>query len=280
MPDATLRPREIPPIRTDWIADIAWRTAALGRDAIAALGDGSITLTDVVDGERWRITAFRVSQAGTSWVELDGDLYLPTDGDTATMRVGIALTPRWDRAHDAPIIEARVELGPRGAVTFDPENWVLRLPDPLGERPAITGVDAGRWEGVPLARPAAVPLDTLHGLTLNFGELVDIAEGGSTWTVALPAFATPPKRGFFARLRGGDEPDEPKAVLVVEADGPLTVDPAELMAGEDFPETGIVDRVHTADGQVKLIGDDLTAAGAWIGIGGTGVRVSAVSASA
>ncbi len=98
MPDSTISPRGIPPIRTDWLADVAWRTAAIGPAALGALED-SITLRDQVDGEPWRINAFRISEEVASWIELDGDLFLPTDGETATMRVGIALVPSWDAAN-------------------------------------------------------------------------------------------------------------------------------------------------------------------------------------
>lgn len=275
MPDATISPRGIPPIRTDWIADVAWRLAAAGREALAALGeDDTITVTDEVDGARWRIAAFRISDPA-SWVEFDGDLFLPTDGDAATMRVALAFVPNWDPVTGERVIETRVEVGPRGAVTFDPENWMLRIPDPARERPAIDGVVAGEWQGIPTAPQSAVAVDSLAGRQVAFGELVEIAEGATTWIASLPVYGAPVKQGFLARLRGEPALGEPQAMIVIEADGPLTVDPVELLAGEDFPEHGTVDRIELADGGVKLTGADLEAAGGWIGISGPGIRVRA-----
>ena len=175
MPEPIISPRGIPPIRTDWLADVAWRLAAIGPAVLGALGDDdSITLTDQVDGQPWTIDAFRISEPVASWVELDGDLYLPTDGDTATLRVALALVPGWDTVAGTKVTEARVEVGPRGAVTFDPENWMLRIPDPVGERPAIDGVLSGRWEGLPAGRGPSVTLDSLAGRQVGFGELVQM----------------------------------------------------------------------------------------------------------
>jgi hypothetical protein len=275
MPDASLSPRGIPPIRTDWIADVAWRLAAIGPAVLGALGeDDSITLADQVDGATWRISAFRISELA-SWVELDGDLFLPTDGDSATMRVGLALVPSWDPETGTRITETRVEVGPRGAVTFDPENWMLRIPDPVGERPPIDGVVPGEWQGLPTGERAAVPLESLGERRVGFGELVEIAEGSGTWIASLPVYGAAPKQGFFARFRGEPALGDPEAVIVVEADGPLVVDPAALIAGEDFPEVGTVDRVEASSGDVRLSGDGLEAAGSWIGITGPGVRATA-----
>lgn len=276
--DATISPRGIPPIRTDWLADVAWRLAALGVDTLGRLADDEvITLTDHVDGERWRIEAFRVSEAVASWVELDGDLFLPTDEGAATMRVAFALVPTWDLAAGARVIETRVEVGPRGAVTFDPENWMLRIPDPVTERPAIEGVVGGRWEGVPARQHAALSLDAIAGKRVGFGELVEIAEGADTWIATLPVYGAPPKQGFLARLRGGESLGDPEAMVVVSAAGPLAVEPAELLAGEDFPEIGVVDRVDAGAGSVQFVGARLEAAGGSVVIRGSALRVAVQS---
>lgn len=276
MSEVVLSPRGIPPIRTDWLADVAWRAAAVGPAILGALGDDdAITLTDQVDGAPWRIDAFRVSDEVASWVELDGDLYLPTDGDTATLRVAIALVPSWDAAAGTKVTEARVEIGPRGAVTFDPENWMLRIPDPVGDRPAIEGVVPGRWEGLPTPVNAPIELAALAGRRVGFGELVEIAEGGSTWIASLPVYGAPVKQGFLSRLRGESPLGEPEAVIVVEAAGALRVDPAELLAGEDFPEVGVIDAVEPGAGAVRFVGNQLEAAGGWIAVQGPSVRVSA-----
>lgn len=276
MPDSTISPRGIPPIRTDWIADVAWRTAAIGPEVLGALGDdSSITLVDQVDGERWRIEAFRISESVASWVELDGDLYLPTDGDTATMRVAIALVPSWDAAAGTRITEARIEVGPRGAVTFDPENWMLRIPDPVGDRPAIEGVLPGQWAPLPVAQRPSMALESLAGLRVGFGELVEIAEGGSTWIASLPVYAAPVKQSFFGRLRGEPALGDPVGAIVIEAAGALSVEPVELLAGEDFPEVAVVDAVETAADGIRFLGTQLAAAGERIDVRGPSIRVSA-----
>ncbi len=274
----TISPRGIPPIRTDWLADVAWRTAALGPALLGQLGDDdAITLRDRVDGETWRISAFRVSDEVASWVELDGDLYLPTDGDTATMRVGIALVPSWDAAAGERVTEARIEVGPRGAVTFDPENWMLRIPDPVGDRPAIEGVIAGAWEDVPTLSREPIELRSLAGRRVGFGELVEIAEGGDTWIASLPVYPAPAKQGFLGRLRGEAPLGDPEAVIVVEAAGPLRVEPVELLAGEDFPEVGVVDAIEEGAGTVRFVGERLEAAGGTVEVHGASLRVSAYS---
>ncbi|MBO9532831.1 MAG: hypothetical protein J7513_07655 [Solirubrobacteraceae bacterium] len=275
MPDATISPRGIPPIRTDWIADVAWRLAAAGLERLGELGeDDTISVTDQVDGAQWRIEAFRISEPA-SWVEFDGDLFLPTDRDRATMRVALAFVPSWDAAAGTRVIETRVEVGPRGAVTFDPENWMLRIPDPVSEPPAIEGVVPGAWQGLPTAGLQPVAVEALAGRSMAFGEVVEVAEGATTWIVSLPIYGKPAKQGFLARLRGEPSLGDPEAMLVVEADGPLTVDPAALLAGEDFPDHGTVDLVEAEVDTVKLSGTDLEAAGGWIGIAGPGIRVSA-----
>lgn len=276
MSEVVLSPRGIPPIRTDWLADVAWRAAAVGPEVLGQLGDeDSITLTDHVDGAAWRIDAFRVSDPVASWVELDGDLYLPTDDDTATLRVAIALVPSWDAVAGEKVTEARIEVGPRGAVTFDPENWMLRIPDPVGDRPPIEGVLPGRWEGLPTPANAPLELSALAGRRVGFGELVEIAEGGSTWIASLPVYGAPVKQGFLGRLRGESPLGDPEAVLVIEAAGPLSVDPEELLAGEDFPEVGVVDAIEPGSGTVRFTGTQLDAAGGWIAVHGASVRVSA-----
>lgn len=274
MPDSTISPRGIPPIRTDWLADVAWRTAAIGPAALGALED-SITLRDQVDGEPWRINAFRISEEVASWIELDGDLFLPTDGETATMRVGIALVPSWDAATGERVTEARIEVGPRGAVTFDPENWMLKIPDPVGERPAIEGVIAGTWEGVPTASRTPLELGSLAGRRIGFGELVEIAEGGDTWIASLPVYGAAPKQGFFGRLRGEAPLGDAEAVIVLEAAGPLSVEPVELLAGEDFPEVGVIDAIEPGAGTVRFRGERLEAAGGSVEVHGASIRASA-----
>jgi hypothetical protein len=275
---APISPRGIPPIRTDWIADVAWRTAAIGPAALSMLGDDdAITLVDHVDGHPWRIEAFRVSDAHASWVELDGDLFLPTDQGAATMRVAIALVPSWDAQAGVRITEARVEVGPRGAVTFDPENWMLRIPDPITSRPALEGVSAGTWHGVPDAPRSPMSLDGLADRRVGFGELVEIAEGGATWIASLPVYEPTPTRGWFARLRGSQPLGTPVGSIVIQADGPLSVEPTALLAGEDFPEVGVIDGVEASAGEVRIVGAQLSAAGGWIGVHGNGLRICAVA---
>lgn len=226
-------PRGIPAIRTDWLADVAWRLAAHGLDALRGPEWGEATLADRVDGQPWRLEATRLSQPWESVVELDADLYLPSDGTTATMRAGFDLAPGWHDEHGA-VTQVRVEIGPRGAVTFDPENWMLTVPVDA-PKPAVSGVEPGGWAprgtGGAAAQPAA--LDDLTGLDLELLEVPESTEQADR-EVRLPAEPPRPRRSLLQKLTGGGRRDRyaPVACLVVRAESPITAaadgDPAAL----------------------------------------------------
>lgn len=230
-PDRSISPRGIPPIRTDWLADVAWRLAEEGADRLRTFPAEHATLTDVVDGAPWRFSALRLSEPWEAKVELDADLYLPTDGAQATLRAGFAVAPWWDAEHGASL-RVRVEIGPRGAVTFDPENWMMTVPldGSAAQRPPLEGVEPGAWDLGP-ATPAAVPvvpdlaaLAELAGATLRLDDLRGIVTAGDTpSTVMLPAVRVAPAKGLLGRLSRPKAAPAPVAVLRLDSDGPIAV---------------------------------------------------------
>lgn len=277
---ASISPRGIPPIRTDWLADVAWRLAAIGPDRLRALGTEPITVVDVVDGERWRLEPARWSDPAEGVVELDGDVYLPTDGAAPTLRMGVAVTPRFDDERGRQL-EVRIEIGPRGAVTFDPENWIY--PFELGaiergERPPVPGLEAGEFAGVGPAAPVeSVPAHdasllragrALQGLGA-LGDLVEIAEGRRVWSATVGLLKQAERRGLLRRREW-----RTAQVLTLTADGELTVTPAEALAARSFEERQPIDDIAFSRDQVVLSVDNLQVPGGAITIRGAGLRAS------
>ena len=68
----TISPRGVPPIRTDWLADVARRLAAVGLPQLRALAeDQHGHLTDHVDGEPWTFELMTFSGVDATMVEFD-----------------------------------------------------------------------------------------------------------------------------------------------------------------------------------------------------------------
>lgn len=237
-----ISPRGIPPIRPDWLVDVAWRLGAWGLDRLRTFSPGDPwSLTDEVDGEPWRFDAHRFSPHWTTTVEFESDLYLPTDGPTPTLRAAFAFTPWWDADRGAAL-QARVEIGPRGPVTFDPENWgvVLPLPIQIDALPTIAGVARGAWEpadraGDPAPQPAT--LDDLTGKAVSLRDLSKLLdEERSIPELLVSAYALTTKRGLLRRERV--EPAAlPGALLTIAADGPLRATWSGSVDGDDLDET-------------------------------------------
>lgn len=277
---ASISPRGIPPIRTDWLADVAWRLATIGLERLRALGTEPIVATDVVDGERWRLAPARWSDPSDVVVELDGDVFLPTDDAAPTLRLGVAVTPRFDDVRGR-LLEVRIEIGPRGAVTFDPENWIYAFELAAierGERPAVPGVEAGEFTGLPAGDPEpSVAAADLAQLDLGpwlptpaaVGALVAIAEGRASWTATLGLLHPAPRRGLLRRREW-----RAVAVLTLTADGPITVDPADPLTAAGFEERQVLDLIDGADGTVLLTVDGLEVPDGRITTRGEGLRAS------
>lgn len=266
----TISPRGIPPIRTDWLADVARRLAVLGIDRLRAIGEQPATLTDLVDGQPWRFAALRLSEPWDTTVELDADLFLPTDTDRATLRAGFALGPRWD-AELGDVVQVRVEIGPRGAVTFDPENWMLTIPlQPAGQPPAPAGVEPGSWElgmaawAPELALPSMGPPSpddapsserlALIGTELRLGSLAPLLEGQALPELVLPAFAPVAAKGLLRRLGRSRAAHVPTAVLHLRASGPLALQWTGAGEAAALPATGLpaIEDVSRVPGQVTI----------------------------
>lgn len=220
----TISPRGIPPIRPDWLVDVAWRLADHGLGRLRGWGEnGQYTLEDVVDGERWRFESFRLSEFQATSVEHEADLYLPTDRDTPTLRAGFQFTPWWDEGRGR-CVQARIEIGPRGAVTFDPENWFVLLPEPgTGEeRPAVVGVDGGVWNTGGPAVPDGAPgiAEDLVGRAISLVDVPLVATDRTVPELLVPSYRLVPKGGLFGR--GKLVPvDWPELVAHVRAEGPI-----------------------------------------------------------
>ncbi len=246
----------LPPVRIDWLADVAWRLAALGLDELRRCAQGTLTLDDQVDGLRWRAQfMLDLIEPLEGVVDLDADLWAPGDPDgTPSLRLGAALTPVIDEAGERAI-QVRLEIGPRAAVTFDPENWIFTLPLEAvrgGERPALSDAIASPLQldpGSAVGQPgSSVDLEAAGSVAL--GDLIELAEGRATWTTVVGLLATAPKRGLLGRL--SRDRTEPYATLTLESTGPLTIsDPAGVLTG-DGPERRPVGRLTTDAQQVVL----------------------------
>lgn len=246
-PEQPTSPHGLPAIRTDWLADVAWRLAAQGLEALRAPAFTDARLTDVVDGQPWRLEATRLSDEWETAVELDADLYLPSDRASATMRAGFDLTPAWDAAHGA-VTRVRVEIGPRGAVTFDPENWMLTIPA-QGAKPAVAGVDAGSWEPRGEDRGEREPgtAADLSGLELELLEVPESAtEQRPVCELRLPGAPPARSKSLLAKLAGGGrrQRSQPVACLVVHAESAITA----AAEGDDPAALDRVDRLTAVSG--------------------------------
>lgn len=262
---STISPRGIPPIRTDWLADVAARLAESGLDALRRGERAGARLTDTVDGESWRFAGDRFSEPWETAVEFDTDLFLPSDGERATLRAGFALAPRWDTEHGL-VKQIRIEIGPRGAVTFDPENWMFTLPVGL-PRPAVAGVGPGRWEVTPGGHETTLgTLDDLVGLDLSLDELMEVSDGEAVPQLRLPGYRPAAKPGLLARLTGrAKRASAPVAALALCSHGPITVafeggadadsERLQCVASVRTDDDGI--RIEGAGGAVLLRGTDL-----------------------
>jgi hypothetical protein len=225
-------PRGIPQMRTDWLTDVARRLAAVGLDELRTFQGEHASLVEIVDHETWRFDAIRLSESWGTVVELDADLYLPTDTERATMRAGFELAPRWTAEHGHSI-QVRTEIGPRGAVTFDPENWIVVVPadQSLAAIQPPVGVEPSGWALEPAAAGHALREFPITGddaaepdfarLRFEVSGLAPVIAGEALPEVLIAAFDPPAKRGFLAKLRGRGQETPPNGVLTLRADGPL-----------------------------------------------------------
>ncbi|MBJ7473062.1 MAG: hypothetical protein JHD16_17285 [Solirubrobacteraceae bacterium] len=252
MSSETISPRGIPPIRPDWLVDVAWRLADLGLDHLSSWSEnGLYTLEDVVDGERWRFGSVRLSGHLATSVEHDADLFLPTDTTQATLRVGFQFTPWWDEAMGR-CVQTRIEVGPRGPVTFDPENWFVLLPLPgaATSRPAVSGLQAGEWDtggqGDPAPDPATA--EELAGTALMIEELRLVSADRRVPELSLPAHALGRKGGVIGRNRL-----VPSGVARyrarLQADGPIEANWTGVASLSEMVEVGFwgIASVETGD---------------------------------
>ncbi|MDQ8047189.1 MAG: hypothetical protein REI11_21460 [Patulibacter sp.] len=268
----SISPRGVPPIRPDWLVDAAWRLADLGLNALrAAPEDTYYELTDTVDGDRWR---FRSEPLGRTWstsVEHDADLFIPTDTAAATLRAGFQFTPWWEDGRRC--VQVRVEIGPRGPVTFDPENWFVVLPLPGAERPDLAGVTRGAWSVLdsPGSAPAPAHVDALVGHTLGLGDLSVLKPGASVPELLLHAAELRAKGGVFGRRKLVPAWDE-GLLARIEADGPLDLNWTGAQSLPEAIERGTltIESVEPGDGQITFRGD-----GDALTVTGTSLRVSA-----
>lgn len=276
-----ISPRGVPPIRTDWLADVARRLAALGLDRLRELGESQHGhLTDTVDREPWTFELMKFSASDATVVEFDADVWAPADaGGRPSLRAGFALAPRWldEPAGRATLV--RTEIGPRAAVTFDPENWFVAIPDGAAV-PSPEGVAGGQWafDGDLPAPAGTTPLDDgtaadgLVGLRLDLADLDPIVDGEALPEVVLGAYPVErAKRGLLGRLKGAGAPPAAVAALRVQASGVLTVAWTGASSIEAAMETGVeLDQgapvlggdqlsIRTSVGAVTITGPSLTA---------------------
>lgn len=259
-----ISPRGVPPIRTDWLADVARRLAVLGLDRLRELGeDQHGHLTDIVDGEPWTFELMKFSGTDATVVEFDADLWAPADaGGRPSLRAGFALAPRWLEEPAGPATLVRTEIGPRAAVTFDPENWFVAIPDGA-DVPVPAGVDGGRWSfdgDLPRSVDAAqlddgAAADALVGLRLDLADLDPIVAGEALPEVVLGAYPTHrAKRGLLGRLKGAGAPPTADAALRLRATGALAV----AWTGERAIEAALDTGVELDQSAPVLAGDQLT----------------------
>lgn len=247
---------DLPPVRIDWLGDVAWRLAALGLSELRRCAQGTLTLDDQVDGLRWRAQfMLDLIEPLEGVVDLDADLWAPGDPDgTPSLRLGAALTPVIDEAGERAV-QVRLEIGPRAAVTFDPENWIFTLPLEAvrgGERPLPSGVTSAPLQLDPrsIVGQAGSSPDLQAAASVALGDLIELAEGRASWTAVIGLLAAAPKRGLLGRL--SRDRAEPYAALTLESTGPLTItDPAGVLTG-DGPERRPVGRLTTDAEQVVL----------------------------
>lgn len=254
-PEPPISPRGVPQMRTDWLADVARRLAEVGFDRLRALGeDQHGHLTDVVDGETWTFLLMKFSAPHDTVVEFDAELWAPADqGGRPTLRAGFAVAPRWDDAAGS-IALVRLEIGPRGAVTFDPENWMVPVPltgDPL---PTPPGVQRDEWtfdgddaaasgtSTPPVAGPNAdvALLDQLPGTRLDLAGAKPIFAGEPVPEIVIGAFAVAPTKGFLGRLRGPRAPQPPLVTLGITAAGPIEAAWTGTGPADDIVADGLV----------------------------------------
>ncbi len=271
-----ISPRGIPPIRPDWLIDVAWRLGAWGLDRLRSWSPGDPwTLTDEVDGEPWRFDAHRFSPYWSTTVEFESDLYLPTDGAKPTLRAAFAFTPWWD-AERGRALQARVEIGPRGPVTFDPHNWgvVLPLPIQIDALPPLAGVSRGRWEpadreGDPAPQPASV--DDLAGKAIDLRDIDRLfGDDRAVPELLIPVYALTTKRGLLRRERVAPV-DVPGLLATVTADGPLAVATVKPAGQEELAEGGPVVLEDVARGGDAVT---FTTTAGPVTLGGPGLRVA------
>lgn len=237
MADAT-----IPPIRTDWIADASWRLAEQGLEPLRR-ADGEFSLSDTVDGEVWRIAGSRLSQRSDTTVEIDADVYFPGQ-EQPTMRAGFTLAPRIDPALGIHI-RVRVELGPRGPVTFDPENWIVAVPRGRA-RPPIEGVAPGVWDyRFTPAGEVGRDLGSLAGDDIDLDGMAPVVTGEDLPELVLGVHARVQRSGVLARLLGARHEKAVRAVVLVTADEPIRA-AWQGGAGSDILAGGRLSGVSTA----------------------------------
>lgn len=245
-----------PPIRTDWLADVCWRLAEVGLERLRR-SEGRLRLTDVVDGESWRFAGSRLSERWDTTVDIDADLFLPSDEGGATMRAGFQLTPGVDHQTGAPAVRVRVEIGPRGPVTFDPENWIV--PVPRGrERPAVGGVQPGVWELRTGDEPAHLDLGALPGNDLDLEGVAPVVIGEELHELVLGVHTRVERTGRFSRLLGARHEKAVSAVLRLTAEGPIRAawqggGGADILAGGGL--TAIATAALDSD-RLTLVDDD------------------------
>lgn len=260
-----------PSIRTDWLLDVAWRLAVIGLGVLRSpRGEGPWHLEDTLDGERWRLSSNRVAEPWDTAIEHDADLWLPGDpDDRPSLRLGIGLTP-WFDAERGRCLRARVEVGPRGPVTFDPENWMTLLDaEPsVDSAPAVAGLTRGGWrfDGIAPGGPVATGLGDAVGLAL--GADADKPPAGEQDPVSalwLPLATVTERRGLLRRRPSRDW--VAPVVLVADADGPITTrwsgarpldDSGGVYLVAATPEVrGDQAEISTAEGSLILTGPGL-----------------------
>ncbi len=253
-----ISPRGIPPIRPDWLIDVAWRLSNWGLDRLRDWdSNGLFTLVDTVDGEVWRFESSRLDRAWRTVVEHEADLFLPTDGNTATLRAAFALTPWWDERRGR-CVHARVEIGPRGPVTFDPENWATLLPLPGTDesRPLVEGLIAEDWRIEGQFEPWTIEdPSVLEGRALDLSELRLVLDDRPVPEVLFPAALLVHRRRLLGRGRTVPV-DVPGHVARIVADGALETSWTGAATLDELPSAGpfVVDAVQREAGAVTFRG--------------------------
>lgn len=270
-------PAQPPSIRTDWLADVAWRVAAFGLHELRTLDAEHFVIEDVLGGERWEIVGAHWHETTEAVVTFDADLRQPGEVGPPALRLGITLTAHYDDA-EGRVVQVRLEVGPRGPVTFDPENWVFRLPLAsltAEQRPKVPGLIAGALEPrLPgqIDPPTLGKPGDLQGVgAVWLGDLVEIAEGRRTWTTVIGvADAVHRARRFGV---GRPKLAEPFATLAVIAEGELRVAPLEALAGDSFSEVQPATAIDIQRDRVVIELPDSAVPGGQLTISGAGLTV-------